>query len=135
MHGDSYTDVDLEKFATVHLESEADASVVVVPVDGRGDVGSVLRDADSNVMQFAEKERPLFAHHLNAWIYMLSRELMYGIPPGFPISLEHRLFPEWIRDGRDIKAFFHAGKCIDIGKPERYRSAQEILTEAEEYRA
>jgi D-glycero-alpha-D-manno-heptose 1-phosphate guanylyltransferase len=33
INGDSYTDVDLDKFVANHLEAEADASVVVVPVN------------------------------------------------------------------------------------------------------
>ena len=76
MNGDSYTDVDLRKFAIAHGESEADVSVVVVPVDERGDVGSVLIDADDNIIQFAEKTRPALAAHLNAGIYMLSSEIL-----------------------------------------------------------
>ncbi len=131
MNGDSYTDVDLAKFEAAHLEAEADVSVVVVPVDERGDVGSVVLDAGNNVVKFAEKEPSLFAQHLNAGIYMLSREVLHGIQPGVPISLERELFPEWIREGRRVKGFVHSGKCVDIGTPERYRSAQEVLAEVE----
>jgi NDP-sugar pyrophosphorylase family protein len=61
-----YTDVDLYKFVANHLEAEADASVVVVPVDDREDVGSVFLGADGNVVKFAKKERVPFAPHLNA---------------------------------------------------------------------
>jgi mannose-1-phosphate guanylyltransferase len=131
MNGDSYTDVDLRTFATTHRESGADVSVVVVPADDRGDVGSVLLDADGNVLQFAEKEHPHSARHLNAGIYMLSRDMLYEIPSGFHISLERELFPEWIQARRSIKAFIHPGKCVDIGTPERYQTAQEVLADAE----
>lgn len=131
MNGDSYTDVDLRKFAGFHAESEADVSLVVVPVDDRGDTGSIVLDGDRNVVQFAEKERSLFAQHLNAGIYMLSREMLQDIPNGVTISLERDLFPEWIRRYRRIKGFVHSGKCMDIGTPERYQTAQEILAGAE----
>jgi NDP-sugar pyrophosphorylase family protein len=131
MNGDSYTDVNLLKFAAAHCVTGADVSVVLVPVDERGDVGSVVLDADNNVVQFAEKERSLFAQHLNAGIYMLSKEILHGIPPRFPLSLERELFPEWIREGRRIKGFVHSGRCVDIGTPERYRTAQDVLAEVE----
>ena len=131
MNGDSYTDVDLRKFVTAHHESEVEVSVVLVPVDERGDVGSVLMDADNNIVQFAEKERPVAAAHLNAGIYMLSSEILNGIPSGSPISLERELFPQWIRQGRRIRAFVHPGTCVDIGTPERYKTAQEALANAE----
>jgi NDP-sugar pyrophosphorylase family protein len=130
MNGDSYTDVNLRKFAAAHHDLAPDASVVVVPVDERGDAGSVVIDAAANVVQFAEKERPSLAKHLNAGIYMLSRDLMLRIPEGLPLSLERDLFPEWIREGRAVKAFVHPGKCVDIGTPERYRAAQNIFAGA-----
>lgn len=131
MNGDSYTDVDLDKLIAAHLEAEADVSVVVVPVDDRGDVGSVLLDADNNVVKFAEKERSLIAQHLNAGIYVLSRKMLDGIQPGLTISLERKLFPEWIREGRYVKGFLHSGRCVDIGTPERYQVAQEVLAQVE----
>ena len=131
MNGDSYTDVDLQEFAIAHGESGADVSVVVVPVDERGDVGSVLIDADNNIIQFSEKTRPALAAHLNAGIYMLSSEILYGIPPGLPISIERELIPKWIREGRRIRALVHSGKCVDIGTPERYQAAQKILADIE----
>jgi NDP-sugar pyrophosphorylase family protein len=82
MNGDDYTDVDLRAFAVAHQnESSADVSLVVVRWM-RGDAVSILLDADWNVVQFAEKESPLLAHHLNAGIYMLSREMLYRIPAG-----------------------------------------------------
>ena len=131
MNGDSYTDVDLRKFVIAHGESLADVSVGVVRVDERGDVGSVLIDADNNIIQFAEKTRPALAGHLNSGIYMMSSNILQGIPPGLPISLERELIPKWIREGRRIRAFIHSGKCVDIGTPERYQAAQEILADIE----
>jgi NDP-sugar pyrophosphorylase family protein len=131
MNGDSYTDVDLAKFAAAHLEAKADVSVVVVPVDEREDVGSVVLGTDNNVVTFGEKEPALCARHLNAGIYMLSRETLNRIQPGLPISLERELFPKWIREGRRVNGFVHTGTCVDIGTPGRYRTAQEALADAE----
>jgi mannose-1-phosphate guanylyltransferase len=110
MNGDSYTDVDLRVFVAAHREFRAHVSVVIVPVDGRGDAGSVLLDTDNNVVQFSEKERSILAFHLNAGI-MLSPEILYTTPPGLPISLERELFPEWIQQGRSVKGFIHSGKA------------------------
>ncbi len=131
MNGDSYTDVDLGKFAAAHLECGTDVSVAVVPVDDREDVGSVVLDGDRNVAKFVEKEPSLRARHLNAGIYILSREMLFEIPSEFPISLERELFPKWIREGRRIRAFIHSGTCVDIGTPERYQTAQKALANVE----
>lgn len=131
MNGDSYTDVDMNEFIAAHLKAEADVSVVVVPVDERADVGSVLVDGDGNIRQFAEKQHSHRAQHLNAGIYALSQEMLLRITSGIPVSLEHELFPSWIEEGRRIRAFVHSGKCVDIGTPERYQAAQTVLAGAE----
>ena len=131
MNGDSYTDVDLGKFAAAHRESKADLSVVVVPVDERSDCGSVLVDTNGNLVQFAEKESLPSARHLNAGIYWLSRKMLFEIPANGQISLERELFPEWIRQGRCVKAFVHSGQCVDIGTPDRYQRAQKVLANVE----
>ncbi len=41
-NGDSYTDVDLTAVVQQHRDTQADATVVVVPADGRSDCGFVL---------------------------------------------------------------------------------------------
>jgi NDP-sugar pyrophosphorylase family protein len=131
MNGDSYTDVDLGNFGIAHDESGADISVVVVPVDGRGDVGSVLVDGENNIISFAEKARHDLPAYVNAGIYILSAEILQGIPSGHPVSVERELFPLWIQEGWRIRAFLHSGTCVDIGTPERYQAAQEKLANIE----
>jgi mannose-1-phosphate guanylyltransferase len=131
LNGDSYTDVDLGRFAADHRESEADVSVVIVPVDGRGDAGSILLGADNQVVKFAEKERPVLGAYLNAGIYLISKEILSRIPPERPVSLETELFPLWIRQGHKIQAYIHHGNCVDIGTPERYQTAQQVLASFE----
>jgi NDP-sugar pyrophosphorylase family protein len=131
MNGDSYTDVDLGKFAAHHAAAQADASVVLVAVDERSDCGSVELDRDGNLVQFLEKAQSNSARYLNAGIYVLSRRILLEMPEGVQISLEREMFPRWIRRGLRIKGFVHSGKCFDIGTPDRYRVANEVLAGAE----
>lgn len=131
MNGDSYTDADLITLVAFQSEAKADACVVLAPADGRGDCGSVLLDGDGNVTSFAEKRGLSGAAHLNAGIYMLSRQLLYEIPAGMQASLEQELLPRWLREGKCVKGFISQSRCVDIGTPERYQSAQDILANAE----
>jgi D-glycero-alpha-D-manno-heptose 1-phosphate guanylyltransferase len=130
MNGDSYTDLDLRRLVVEHTKEHADLTVVIFP-DERSDAGSVLVDTENRITAFAEKRAVQRAQLQSAGIYLISKRLAASIPAGVQISLEERLFPMWIEDGRVIKAFFHPGKCIDIGTPERYQSAQGILREIE----
>lgn len=131
MNGDSYTDADLSEFVADYRESKAEASVLIVPADGRDDCGTVLAGEKGKVVRFEEKQDPLHAPYVNAGIYMISRQLLYEIPPGLEISLEKELLPRWLREGKYIKGFVCLGRCIDIGTPERYRNAQDLLANVE----
>jgi mannose-1-phosphate guanylyltransferase len=130
MNGDSYTDVDLGDVVADCCSANADMSVVVVRGNERRDCGAVEVSPDGRVTQFAEKQR-LASRYYNAGIYMVSRRLLSSIQAGIEISLEKELFPRWLREGNYIKAFVHCGSCVDIGTPERYLLAQEILKNTE----
>jgi NDP-sugar pyrophosphorylase family protein len=131
MNGDSYTDADLTAFAADYRESGADASILVVPADGRIDCGLVSVDPSGKVMGFKEKQSSVGTQHVNAGIYMASKNILGDIPTGVQVSLEEELFPQWLVEGRYLRAFRHPGACIDIGTAERYRSAQDSLANAE----
>ena len=131
MNGDSYTNADLRKFVADYRESGADVSVVVVPGDGRIDCGAVRVDQNGRVIRFDEKEGCATGRYINSGIYMASRSILDGIPDAVEISLERELFPQWVREGRQIRAFVWPGRCVDIGTPDRYWSAQELLDNVE----
>jgi mannose-1-phosphate guanylyltransferase len=131
MNGDSYTDADLTAFATDFREATADISVLVVPADGRVDCGLVSVNSDGRVLGFKEKQSATGKQFVNAGIYMVTKSILYDITPNLLVSLEEELFPRWLAQGRKIRAYIHAGKCIDIGTPERYLSAQETLANVE----
>jgi mannose-1-phosphate guanylyltransferase len=131
MNGDSYTDVDLHSFVVDHSESKADASIVIVPADGRSDCGSVLVGPDGKLARFEEKQSRFCTRYFNAGVYVLSRRILDDIPLGIQISLEQELFPRWLEEGKHIRTFVSSGRCVDIGTPERYLTAQESLANVE----
>jgi mannose-1-phosphate guanylyltransferase len=105
--------------------------VIVVPADGRGDCGSVQVDVFGKLARFDEKQGSADARYVNAGIYILSRTMLCDIPSGVCVSLERDLFPRWLAEGRDMRVFVHPGRCIDIGTPERYHAAQDVLADVE----
>jgi NDP-sugar pyrophosphorylase family protein len=130
MNGDSYTDADLGRLVREHAGNDADVTVVVIP-ESRSDAGSVVLDREGKVTTFAEKRPIPESRYLSAGIYILSRNLIAGIPEGSKISLEERLFPQWLADGKRIAGFVCHEQCLDIGTPERYQTAQGALEKVE----
>jgi NDP-sugar pyrophosphorylase family protein len=90
----------------------------------------VQLDGHGRVSSFREKQG-IADTYVNAGIYVISRQMLNQIPPWLEVSLEQELFPRWLRDGKYIKGFIYSGPCVDIGTPERYRNAQNILASAE----
>jgi NDP-sugar pyrophosphorylase family protein len=131
MNGDSYTDADLSRFVADHREAKADVSLIVTSADGRGDCGSVYVNRKGYVERFAEKQNSAGAPYVNAGIYIMPRRLLHSIPPGLPVSLEQDLFPRWLEEGYHLKACVFSGMCVDIGTPDRYHRAQDILANVE----
>jgi NDP-sugar pyrophosphorylase family protein len=130
MNGDSYTDVDLTRLVREHAGNDADVTVVVIP-ETRSDAGSVVLDRNGKVKAFAEKRHVPESRYLSAGVYALDRNFIAGIPAGSKISLEEQLFPQWLADGKSIEGFVYEGKCLDIGTPERYITAQQALERVE----
>jgi len=131
MNGDSYTDGDLFGFAADYRKMKADLSALVVPTDGRVDCGLVSVDSSGRVLGFKEKQSATGMQYVNAGIYMVAKPILYEIPFNQKFSLEEELFPRLLTEGKNIRAFHHTGRCIDIGTPERYLNAQEILANVE----
>lgn len=131
MNGDSYTNADLSAFANDFHGANADLSVLVVPADGRTDIGLVSVDPVGRVLGFKEKQTSSGNFHINAGIYMATKEILLDVIPAVRMSLEEELFPRWLADGKFIRAFSHPGRCVDIGTPERYENAQRILADVE----
>lgn len=130
MNGDSYAAVDLSRLVLAHRNSDADVTVVVM-AETRSDAGSVLVDENGKVAAFAEKSNVLNTRYQSAGIYMFNKTLCAAIPRTGKVSLEEQLFPQWLANGRRIDAFIFSGGCVDIGTPERYQKAQNLLANVE----
>lgn len=130
-NGDSYTDVDLSKFVTEHRATGADLSLVVVARDGRRDCGAVSVQPGGRVEWFREKSPASETQYVSAGVYLIPKTLLSSIPTGVEISLEKGLLPHWLKQGMHLRAFVSAGKCVDIGTPDRYYRAQRALANTE----
>lgn len=123
MNGDSMVlGLDYADLARSHRERGAAVSVVVVPADGRRDVGWIVLAESGRIQSFAEKQPVPGAVLQNAGVYLVRRQLLQQIPPDRRLSLEEDLLPDWLRQGGF--GYLRNGELIDIGTPERLRLAQ-----------
>jgi mannose-1-phosphate guanylyltransferase len=123
-NGDVLTDVDLTAVVDFHRDREAEASLVLAPVEDPSAFGVVPTEPDGRVLGFIEKpprgQAP--TNLINAGIYVLEPRVLDRIPSGRVYSAERELFPEIAKD-RSMYALGTDAYWMDIGTPEKFLQA------------
>jgi D-glycero-alpha-D-manno-heptose 1-phosphate guanylyltransferase len=65
----------------------------------------------------------------NGGVYLMGRGMLEGgsWPSSSPLSLEEDILPFALRAGKRVFGLEHAGRFLDIGVPEDYARAAEVL--------
>ena len=124
-NGDVLTNFDLGRILEFHREREAEATIVLTPVEDPSAFGVVPTDDDGRVRGFIEKPPPGEAptNLINAGIYVLEPSVLGRIPAGEVWSAERALFPGLVEEGARLFAVEDPGYWIDIGTPQKYLEA------------
>ena len=125
LNGDSFCSVDLAAVYAKHLERGADLTLVLTHVADTSRFGHVCLDAEDRVTAFREKHASGGPGWVNAGVYFMSRGMLEDITPEASVSLEREVFPRWVN--RTCFGYRSSGSFIDIGTPESYHEAQELL--------
>jgi len=126
VNGDTYLELDYKAMLAAHLKEKALLTVAVQTVPDANRYGA-LDIEQGHIRGFFEKGRS-GPGVINGGVYLLSRALFdgYSLPPVF--SFETDLLMPHVREIRPL-AFLAAGTFIDIGVPEDYAQAQDLLAE------
>lgn len=127
LNGDSFCPVDIENFVDYHKDKNAVVSVVLAEDKTRKDGGNVVIDDMCRICDFVEKSDKCESGYINAGIYCFQKELLDLIPVNQKCSLEYDIFPKLSE--KRFFGFVTDKPMLDIGIPERYRMAQEFISE------
>lgn len=128
MNGDSFCGFALDDMLRSQQTHKARATLLLTPMQSTDRYGAVETDENGAVIAFREKQAGMGAGNISAGIYLLSRDVIAGIPVAQSVSLEREVFPVLVGDG--LFATVAAGLFIDIGTPETYREAAGVLRES-----
>lgn len=130
LNGDTYIDIDLDKFIAFHKQNKADATIAVTKeFHGRG--GLIEVSKDNKILKFREiVNNQKQKGYNNAGMYIFNPKLFAYLPKGERASLEKDLFPLLIKKEHDLFAY-PINKYLDIGSPEFYQKATKILPKME----
>lgn len=123
MNSDLFTNINYEDFYLHFKEHDADMSVAAVPYDVDIPLGILNLDG-RNITGLSEK--PHFGYYANAGIYLIKKSALELIPED---TMFHStdLVEALIAAGRKVIRFPLNGTWIDIGTPQEYRRANDMV--------
>jgi len=123
MNSDLLTDIDYEDFFLHFQEHDAMMSAAAIPYTISIPYGIFELDG-RDIKGVAEK--PVYNLYANAGIYLLKKEALRYIPEGKVFNATD-LIDTLAADGQRVIRYPLTGLWIDIGTPEEYRKAQELI--------
>lgn len=123
MNSDLFTNINYEDFFLHFKEHDADMSVAAVPYNVDIPLGILNLDG-RNITGLTEK--PHFGYYANAGIYLIKKSALDLIPED---TMFHStdLVEALIAAGRKVIRFPLNGTWIDIGTPQEYRRANDMV--------
>jgi len=125
LNGDSFFDVDLNKYEKQHAHSQSDCSLALRKVENAARYGTITLNELSIINSFREKDQVEQPGLINGGVYILNRAVfLKNTESHQPFSIEKDYFEKQLHH-LNMFGFEHQGYFIDIGIPEDYNKAQD----------
>ena len=123
MNSDLFTNIDYEDFYLHFITHEAEMSVAAIPYNVSIPYG--ILDLDGrNILGLLEK--PKYTYYANAGIYLIKRQAIDEIPDNTLFNATD-LVEKLIAEGKKVIRYPLNGTWIDIGNPQEYQKAQDLV--------
>jgi NDP-sugar pyrophosphorylase family protein len=123
MNSDLFTNIDLEEFYNIFIESNADMAVAAIPYSVSVPYG--IFDLEDNHIK-GLREKPTYNYYANGGIYLFKHKLLDLIPSD--VFFNATDFIELlIEKDYNVIRFPLIGYWIDIGKHEDFKKVQEFV--------
>ena len=123
MNSDVFTNIDYEDFYLHFKQYDAEMSVAAIPYNVSIPYG-ILDLEGRNVQGLLEK--PKYTYYANAGIYFIKRRALNEIPDETFFNATD-LVEKLILEGKRVIRYPLNGTWIDIGNPQEYQKAQDLV--------
>ncbi len=123
MNSDVFTNIDYEDFFLHFQQNDAEMSVAAIPYNVSIPYG-VLELDGRNIKGLLEK--PKYNYYANAGIYLIKRRALKEIPENTFFNATD-LIEKLIGEGKKVIRYPLNGTWIDIGNPQEYQKAQDLV--------
>ena len=124
MNSDLFTNINYEDFYLHFKEHNADMSVAAVPYSVQVPYGIFKIEDRRNITGLVEK--PTYDYYANAGIYLIKKSALDLIPEDTFFNATD-LIEALIAAGKKVIRFPLNGTWIDIGNPQEYKRANELV--------
>lgn len=124
MNSDLFTNINYEDFYLHFKEHDADMSVAAVPYSVSIPYGILDLDGRRDIKGLIEK--PTYDYYANAGIYLIKKSALDLIPEDSFFNATD-LIETLLAAGRKVVRFPLNGTWIDIGNPQEYQKAQDLV--------
>ena len=123
MNSDLLTDIDYEDFYLHFKQHDADMSAAAIPYTVSVPYG-IFELEGRNIL--GVREKPTYALYANAGIYLIKKEVLRFIPDNEVFNATD-LITKLAENGGRVIRYPLTSLWIDIGTPDEFRKAQEIV--------
>lgn len=127
MNSDVFTNIDYEDFFLHFQQHDAEMSVAAIPYNVSIPYG--ILDLDGRNIQ-GLLEKPKYTYYANAGIYLIRRRALKEIPDDTFYNATD-LVEKLIREGKRVIRYPLNGTWIDIGNPQEYQKANDLVKHLE----
>jgi dTDP-glucose pyrophosphorylase len=125
MNSDLFTNINYEDFYLHFKEHDAEMSVAAVPYTVQIPYGIFKIEDRRNITGLVEK--PTYDYYANAGIYLIKKSVLEFIPEETFYNATD-LIEKLIASGKKVIRFPLNGTWIDIGNPQEYKRANELVS-------
>lgn len=123
MNSDVFTNIDYEDFYLHFLHHDAEISIAAIPYDVSIPYG--ILDLDGRAVK-GLLEKPKYNYYANAGIYLIKRRALDEIPMDTFFNATD-LIEKLISEGKTVIRYPLNGTWIDIGNPQEYQKANDLV--------
>ena len=128
LNGDTFFAVTLAELARRHRSAKADITMSLVGVSANTRYSGVQLDGNGFIVSLEKRTAHSNNRVANGGVYLINLEVLRGQAGQIKkVSLEDELIPELLGRHKRILGFVSPGTFLDIGIPEDYHRAAELL--------
>ena len=129
LNGDTFFEVPFREFMIFHEAREAEMTLALARMEKPDRYETVAMDGTNRILDFKTRSGAGGGAWINGGVYLMSARCLAGGhgAPGGKLSLENQILPGLLAAERKIYGFPAAGRFLDIGVPESYQAARDVL--------